>query len=326
MPTIHDVARAAGVSARTVSRVVNENGRVKYETRESVLAICEQLGFRPDPSARALKTGRKRMIGVVANAVSSDTTLRRIELLSKLFNAVGYALLIQYADNAEIEEAAIREIAPRCDALIVFTNLRTSEAPAFEALTRQGYPFILVDPPRAVAYPAIHIDRRSGYRDAVRYLYGRGRRKPVLLVEDFRSSERISGFKEGLEIVGLAFSETMVLHTGKRFAGGVQASGELISRIKAGCVDAVLCHNDKIALGLMNGLCAARIAIPDTVAVIGFDDDEYGAYLSPALTTIAQTGGDPAAYIFNQLRNRLEFGAAVDGTIFGTALVLRASA
>ena len=82
MPTIHDVAREAGVSARTVSRVMNDAVNVRPDTRERVRTVAERMGFRPDPSARALKSGRSRLVGIVANAVTSDATLRRIEVIS----------------------------------------------------------------------------------------------------------------------------------------------------------------------------------------------------------------------------------------------------
>lgn len=326
MPTIHDVAREAGVSARTVSRAINDAANVAPDTRRRVLEAAERLSFRPDPSARALKSGRKRMVGVVANAVSSDATLRRIEVVSKLFNASGYAMLLQYADSFEVEESAVKEAYPRCDGLVVFTNLRSERSTIFDSLAEEGYPFVLVDPPGAVSYPSVRVDRRSGYREAVKYLNAKGRRRFLLLVEDFRSAERIEGFREGLAAAGLSFAEGFVAHTVKGFEGGFRAAEDAAELRRSGELDAVLCHNDKIALGLIAGLRARGIEVPSDVAVVGFDDDAYGAYAAPPLTTIAQGGGDVGAYIFEQLRNRIEYGTPVQGKTFGTGLVTRASA
>jgi LacI family transcriptional regulator len=305
---------------------MNDAENVRTETRELVQSVAERMGFRPDPNARALKSGRKRLVGIVANAVSSDATLRRIEVISKLFNSAGYAVLIQYADTSEVEESAIRDVAHRCDGLVVFTNLRSSRSPSLDALAADEYPFILVDPPLAVAYPSVRMDRRSGYREAVKYLARRGRSHFLLLIEEFRSSERIVGFKEGLEQASCVFDERMIARTEKGFAGGRAAAAEVARRFASESLDAILCHNDKIALGLMGSLAELGIRVPEDIAVVGFDDDAYAAFVTPALTTIAQGGGDVGAYIFEQLKNRIEYGSPVESRTFGTGIIMRASA
>ncbi len=326
MPTIHDVAREAGVSARTVSRVLNEASNVRHETRNMVLQVAERMEYRLDPVARALKSGRKRVIGMVVNTVSSDATQRRIEVVSKLFNAAGYAILVQYADTSEIEEATVREISARCDALVVFTNMRQATSPVFEALNTSNYPFMLVDPPSPVSYPAIYLDRRSAYRETVTYLVKKNRSKLILLVEEFRSDERREGFREGLTGMGLPFDGNMVLHTEKGYAGGKSAAATLVGLFKARLADAVICHNDKIALGLISGLAGHGIRVPQDMAVVGFDNDAYAAFVWPPLTTVAQGGDDVGAYIFEQVRNKLEYATVIEGKTFGTSMIIRASA
>jgi LacI family transcriptional regulator len=96
--------------------------------------------------------------------------------------------------------------------------------------------------------------------------------------------------------------------------------------IESDHIDGILCHNDKIALGLLGALQKQSIAIPDQVALIGFDDDNFSAYINPSLTTIAQTGGDVGAFIYEQLKNAIEYGTDIESRTFGTGLILRASA
>jgi LacI family transcriptional regulator len=326
MPTIHDVAREAGVSARTVSRVLNDAANVHPDTRAAVLAVAERMDFRPDPYARALKSGRKRVVGIVANSVSSDATQRRIEVIAKLFGAAGYAAMVQYADSAAAEEAAVRHLAPRCDGLAVFSNLPAASAPYLDALAADAYPFLLIDPPLAVPYPSVLVDRRGGYREAVKYLARRGRRRILLLIEEFRSGERLAGYRDGLDAVGLAFDSDDVLRTGKGFAGGSAAAPAVAGRFRAVGADAVLCHNDKIALGLLAGLRPTGLSVPADLAVIGFDDDGFAAYVEPPLTTIAQGGGDIGAGIFQQLRDTIEDGTPAETRSFPTGLIIRGSA
>lgn len=326
MPTINDVAQQCGVSARTVSRVLNNKPNVRPEVRNLVLAAAERLGYRPDPNARALKSGRKQVIGIVANAVSSDTTLCRIEVISKLFATSGYVVLMQFAESPEMEEAAIHSISPRCDGLVIFSNLHSAHAPALLSLHSQQTPFIIVDPPIDITFPAVHIDRRSGYREGVRYLVQKGCKELLLVVESFRSSERIAGFMEGLEREGLLFRSNRILHTVKGFQGGVAIASEVLKAIKSDHIDGILCHNDKIALGLLGALQREGILIPEQVALMGFDDDNFSAYSNPPLTTIAQTGGDVGAFIYEQLKNAIEYGTPIESRTFGTGLILRASA
>ena len=326
MPTIGDVARHCGVSTRTVSRVLNDRPNVRPDVRQRVLQVAEQLGYRPDPTARALKLGHKHIIGIVANAVSSDTTLRRIEVISKLFATSGYAVLMQFAESPEMEEAAIHNIAIRCDGLVIFSNLHSAHSPALHWLETQKIPFIIVDPPVDLTFPAIHIDRRSGYREGVRYLVQKGRRELLLVVESFRASERIAGFMEGLEREGLRFRSSRILHTAKGFQGGADIAPAVMELINTEHIDGILCHNDKIALGLLGALQQQGVSIPQEVAIIGFDDDGFSGYSNPPLTTIAQTGGDVGAFIYEQLKNAIEYGTAIESRKFGTGLVLRASA
>lgn len=326
MPTINDVAQQCGVSARTVSRVLNNKPNVRPEVRNLVLAAAKRLGYRPDPNARALRSGRKQVIGIVANAVSSDTTLRRIEVISKLFATSGYAVLMQFAESPEMEEAAIHSISPRCDGLVIFSNLHSAHAPALLSLHSQQTPFIIVDPPIDITFPAVHIDRRSGYREGVRYLVQKGCKELLLVVESFRSSERIAGFMEGLEREGLLFRSNRILHTVKGFQGGVAIASKVLKAIKSDHIDGILCHNDKIALGLLGALQREGILIPEQVALMGFDDDNFSAYSNPSLTTIAQTGGDVGAFIYEQLKNAIEYGTPIESRTFGTGLILRASA
>lgn len=326
MPTINDVARHCGVSTRTVSRVLNDKPHVRPEIRQRVLTAAEQLGYRPDPNARALKSGRKHVIGIVANAVSSDTTLRRIEVISKLFATSGYAALMQFAESPEMEESAINTIAPRCDGLVIFSNLHSAHSPALLWLDAQHIPFIIVDPPVDIAFPAVHINRRDGYREGVRYLVQKGRQELLLVVESFRAAERIAGFMEGLEREGLLFRSSQILHTTKGFQGGVEAATQVLEAIGEHHIDGILCHNDKIALGLMGSLQQRKIRIPEDLAIIGFDDDGFSAFINPSLTTITQTGGDVGAFIYEQVKNAIEYGTVIESRTFGTGLVLRASA
>jgi len=305
--------------------VINGQAYVKEEKRRKILAAAERMGYQPNASARSLRSGKAWTVGIVVNSVSSDTTLQRIEVISRLFNAAGFSILTQFAETDEMESAAIVSLVPRCDGLVVFTNLRSSSSPVLDSLAQRNYPFILVDPPHSVPYPAVRINRSSGYRQAVRYLTHRGRRKLALVIEEFRSSERIEGFREGLLEENVGFSENRIYKTAKGFEGGRKAAEWVAQGYGDSRIDGVLCHNDKMALGLLGALMDRGLRIPRDLALMRFDDDAFSAYLRPALTTIAQGGEDMGAYIFQQLHRHIEYGNPVESRTFDTGLIIRSS-
>jgi len=160
----------------------------------------------------------------------------------------------------------------------------------------------------------------------VKHLAAAGRRRIALVIEEFRSADRLAGYREGLAEAGLSFDESLVLRVGKGFLGGRDSASGLLSLKESRGIDSALCHNDKVATGLLSFLRERGVAVPEDIALVGFDDDDYSAYLSPPLTTIAQGGGEVGVYIFEQLFNRLELGSPIASRIYSTSLVLRRSA
>lgn len=326
MVTIKDIAREAGCSIRTVSRVLNDASNVNEETRARILAVTRLRNYSPDPHAQSLKTKRKRTIGVIVDSVKCDVNRQRIETLSRLFNTAGYAILISYADDIALEEELIRRFAARSDALVIFTNLQSPSSTLLDDFVARGYPFILVDPPMKGPYPSVEIDRAAGYREAVRHLVSRGRRAIALVLEEFRTAERLAGYRAGLEDSGLGFDEGLVLRCARGFRGGGEAALPILELARAGRVDSVLCQNDKVAAGMLAVLVERGARIPEDLALVGFDDDDYSAYLSPPLTTIAQAGDEVGVYIYEQILNRLELGSEMRSRIYGAKLLPRRSA
>ncbi len=324
--TIKDIAREAEVSVRTVSRVINRASNVSEPTRERILAITRARNYSPDPQAQSLKTKRRRTIGIIVNTVTSDVNRQRIETIARLFNTAGYAILVSYADDLVLEEELMRRFAVRTDALVVFTNLQAPSSPILEDFRARGFPFMLVDPPLRGPHPSVEIDRASGYSDAVRHLVSKGRRSIALVIEDFRSAERIEGYRRGLLEAALPFDEGLVLRAGKGFRGGRDAAESILALKAARGVDALLCHNDKVATGILSVLQERGIRVPQELALVGFDDDDYSAYLSPPLTTIAQGGSEVGVHIYEQLHNHLELGSPISSSSVRTSLVQRASA
>lgn len=327
MATIKDIAQEAGCSIRTVSRVINNSTDVKEGTRQKINEIIRRNGFEPNASARSLKTNRKNTIALVLGTVESDINRRRVETITRLFNTIGCALLVNRASTFEQEQDVVRQAAGRADGLIVFSHLRERRSPLFDRLISDGVPLLLVDPPVANDYPSVYIDRSKGYRDAVKLAVERHRQKPLLVAGDYMRRDRVDGFRRGLEQCGLTFRDDMVRDIdGDDFEGGYRLGHELAPFIQSGDPDALICQNDKVALGLIAFFHEHGVRVPDDVAVIGFDDDNYAAYTTPALTTIAQGGSRVGVFIYEQLYNFLEHQVPMESTTFATRLVVRKSA
>lgn len=325
MGSIHDVAEKAGCSLKTVSRVFNNPDSVKAETLERILAVAKSLHYEPNFHARGLKTQKTMTIGLVLGLPDSDVNRIRIDTITRLFSTAGYSMLVNRINNIDEEAALLPAMNQRCDAIIIFTTLTTANLPIYDYLLSEGTPFLLVDPACTPNYPHIIFKRGMGYKEAVMALAKNGKRKFKLLIENYRREDRIGGFKAGLRECGIDFVDDMVITCEKGFSGGYERGPTIHAAHNIGEADAVLCHNDKIAMGLMNYLNAKGLNIPHQVAITGFDNENYGQYTSPRLTTIDQGGHRVGLYIYEQLFGHLQTGREIQSKTFDTSLVLRES-
>lgn len=325
LSTIKDIARLANCSVRTVSRVINNSGTVKDATRDRILKITKKLNFTPDPHAQSLKTKRKFTIGLIHNGIISDVNRQRTETITKLFNIKGYAILINYADNLKLEEEIINKLKIRSDALIIFTNMNTLNSKILDQMTEENYPFILIDPCIKVNYPAIYINRITGYKEAVIHLVNKGRKKIALFINSYRNNERIEGYKKGLAESGIVFNDKNIIHSKDSYITDFDEISALYNLIINKEIDSVICHNDKVALSLMYHLNQKNIKAPEDVSIIGFDNDLFAQFSISPLTTISQAGSELGVYIYEQLNNKLEYNCEIESKTFNTSLIVRQS-
>lgn len=321
MATIHDIARLAECSARTVSRVFNNSGPVRSSTRERVLAVAAEMNYRPNQRARGLRTGRSNTIGVIQNSVDSEVNRARLETMTQLFSTADYSLLINRARSFEHELELLERMQGSCDAMVIFSDIAQSNHPRYDELLRQNYPFMLVDPVVESGYPAVMIDRAAGYCAAVVDLAKRGRSKIALVLQDFRHEPRLDGYRDGLAASGL--TDEIIFETEPSFEGGKKLGAELVAQLAS--FDALLCHNDRIALGIMQSLQVAGVAVPQQVAVMGFDNDRYSAYTTPALSSVEQGTSSVGRYLYEQIHANLEEGGELQTETFSTSLICRDS-
>lgn len=287
---IADVARLAGVSVPTVSRVLTGGGPVRGATRERVLDAIRELDYHPSATARALVSQRSNVVGVITGDTSrfgSAETIRGIEIAAR---EAGFVVTLTYVETdepAEIERAVRLMLAQRVAGIAVLKF----DAPGAAAVAAipEGVPVVALSGARERTNQQALLDETGAAKDLVSYLLGLGHRTVhhIAIPGPHDASRRLLGrslgWKLALTAAGAAVPEP--LH-----ATWQPSSGRELGRVLGAQeeVTAVFCGNDEIAIGAIRGLADAGRAVPERVTVVGFDDHPFAALWSPAITTVRQ--------------------------------------
>ncbi len=285
--TIFDVARLAGVSHQTVSRVLNDLPNVRPATRERVEKAIRQLRYVPSQAARALVTRRSRTLGVVATGLPDYGPSSVLLAVNESARAAGYAVIAtNLADAAgpSLRSAAELLIRQNVEAIVLVAAERAA-LDAFEG-GELGVPMVAVASEARGRAPRVTVDQYAGARAAVSHLLELGHRDIRHIagpVDSMDAAERVRGWRDRLTEAGLAAGEP-------ERGDWSPESGFRIGRqlIAAGAPGAVFVANDQMALGLLHALDQAGLRVPAQVSVVGFDDIPEAAHFSPPLTTLRQ--------------------------------------
>ncbi len=289
--TMHDVAAIAGVSIKTVSNVINGYPYIRPETKERVEAAIAQLGYRVNISARNLRQGRTGMIGLAVPELSLPYFAELADSVIRAAERHGVIVLIEQTNATRERELEVLTSQRRhlTDGLIFSPlALGTEDRDLFAV----DYPMVLLGE-RIFGGPADHVTMSNveAARAATRHLLETGRRRIALIGahegETVGSAAlRQQGYEQALAEAGLPVDPALIGEAGLwHRATGAEAMDRMLD---AGTpVDAVFGLNDALAIGALHALHARGIAVPDEVAVIGFDDIEDAAYASPPLSSVA---------------------------------------
>ncbi len=288
--TISDVARAAGVSIRTVSRVLNQSPKVGAAARERITATIQELGFSPSGRARALASGRSSLIGVVQDDPNAHVIGVFQRGIVDVCAALGYELVVHPAKfgdpglTRDIEGFARRS---RIDGLIVLPPI--SEAASIPpALARLGVPAVGIASVRLPGYPAVLVsDERAAAALVAHHLVALGHRRISLVTgpRTFHSAtEREGGFRDTLAAHGVPLPDRYVREGDYGFASGCSAAAALLGQPDP--PTAIFAGNDIMAAGAIKAAHERGLAIPRDVSIAGFDDSDIASMVSPSLTTI----------------------------------------
>ncbi len=287
--TIEMVARAAGVSASTVSRILNGTATVSEAKAQAVAQAIASLGYVPNPVARGLAGGRTLSVGVVTQSLDSPfygAALRGVEIE---LQAAGYSPLFISGQWNEREEQRCASLlrSRRVDGIILL-DARLSD-PALLELARRLPVVVTGRKLEAPGLASLSFDNFLGGRQATEYLLRLGHRRIVFIAgaaDHQDSSERLLGYRHALRAHGLRIDERLLVFGDYSERSGAEAiEGLLDARV---AFSAVFAANDQMALGAMLGLHRRGMAVPRQVSVVGFDDLQAGHFCIPPLTSIHQ--------------------------------------
>ncbi len=273
--TMRDVAKAAGVSVATVSHVVNDKpgARIGDDARRRVQDAVLELGYRPNALAKTLSQGGSRFIGLVADAIA--TTPFAGQIIHGAQDEAwkhGYVLLVANTEgDPVVEKDVIAMMLEHQVHGILYSTWYHREivVPRSSSRPTPSWSMLLADG----ALPAVVPDERQGGRTATEQLLAAGHRRIAFINTTTPSparSDRLAGYRDALEAAGVEFDARLVLEAEPQQEGGYAAAEAIV----ASGVTAVFCHNDRVAMGLYDGLRERGVRIPADIAVIGFDNQD----------------------------------------------------
>jgi len=329
MVTIRDVAREAGVSMSTVSHVINATRFVAPETEQLVRAAIDRLGYTPNGIARALKGNRTRTLGMIVTASSNPFFAHVIHGLESVSSDRGYSLILCNTDDEPDKQLRAFEALHnrRIDGLAVLTS---NADPGFldnVQARAPALPLLLLDTDPHPGACTVTDDSVMGGRLAARLLAERGFRRIACITgpgRHPRSRARLAGLVEELGKAGLTLEPGLLCEADLTIAGGYAAAASLLDGEEP--PEAVFAFNDLMAAGVLRAAAERGLAVPDRLSVLGYDDIELAAYLTPPLSTIRQSAGLLGARAAELLIDHLEDGRPLpDLLTLPPDLVLRAS-
>jgi LacI family transcriptional regulator len=327
---IHDVARRAQVSIATVSRVVNGIATVDPELAKRVWKAVDEVGYVPNTQARALVSGRSRILGLMVSEITNPFFPELVQEFDDLAVAEGYEVMIGSTnyDPARTELLIRRMIERKVDGVAVMTF--GIEEELVEKLVKHGFPLVFVDAgPEQANVHVLKVNYGEGIREAVRHLAGLGHRRIAFISGPLgmrTAATRRDAFGSAMAELGLTVAAAAVVEGKHTMESGKEAMEKLLKAPEL--PTAVICSNDLTAIGVLHALDETTLKVPGDISVVGFDDIHLAQFMLPPLTTVQMLCRDLATAAVEALRSGIEAGhpkAAQREWPIATRLVVRRS-
>jgi LacI family transcriptional regulator len=327
--TIADVAREAGVSTQTVSRVLNNKAEISPSTRELVAQVIERLGYRPNGLARGLASSRTLTIGLSVPDIANPFFPEIARGAEDVAQAYGYnVFLCNTGEDPRREAAALRSLEEkRVDGLIVCSP-RLPDEQLLRAL--RAFPAVMLVNRRVEPEVAgtVLVDDAEGAKQIVHHLLDRGRRALGFLAgpeASHSARERMRGIAEAMGEAGHDLAPDSVLRCPPTLEGGRSRAHVLLSNSQSR-LDGLVCYNDLVAVGALRACSELGLRVPKDVAVVGCDDIMLAGLVTPALTTLRVAKYDIGSQAAKMLFDRIQGRDGLTEITLTPEVVVRASA
>ncbi len=292
--TMHDIAVQANVSTMTVSRALSGKGRISQKTAERIKKIARDLGYEPNLIAQALSSKRSYNIGVIIpRQIPVFLDNFNAQVLTGILNITdlyGYRITFVQVDPEQKDENRYLKHAANnmLDGLILLRSKIGD--PNIPRLAEKNFPYIMVNHKmNPDLYNFVDTENVTGAKLAVEYLYNRGYRRIACVVgamDETNSLDRMNGYREAVRDLNLPYDDSLIVYGEFSDKIAYENIGKLLKeKIKP---DAIFCSDDVMAAGVINRIKSEGLSIPEDIAVIGYDDQQFTEYLKPRLTTIQQ--------------------------------------
>ena len=326
--TLAEIAQAAGVSVSTVSRALtNNNHPLKEETRQRIANLAKEMGYNPNLVARSLQSNRTHTVGVIVDRMRSPFAATTVQGIQDGLRQAGYSISIinSNRDQDLVIEAIQTFYSRRVDGIVILNAwLHTFNDPF---LSLQDRPFVFVN---RLFSDAIHNcvapGDRYGAQSAVKHLVELGHRRIAYIngLENWLEAQnRLAGYRDILTEQGLVVDEALIKPGDWGVDSGFQATQELLALEQP--PTAIFASNDLMALGAIYAVQEAGLRVPDDVAVVGYDDRDFAAWIRPALTTIRMPSYEMGQAAARLLLEQIAGEELEDATQIPGELIIRQS-
>lgn len=326
-PTVSDVARKAGVSVATVSRAFNTPHVVRQDARTRVLAAARDLGYAPNPAAKALRMQRTHIAGAVIPTLNYDIFARLINAYQMRLSEAGTMVFLMTAgwDNREIYEPVRRLVDRGAEALLIVGRIMDERLEQF-LLERRIPTVTTYSYQDESVIPSIGFDNYAAARQLVEHVIGLGHRHIAMIAAatagNDRQAARVRAFRDAAAEAGLEGGAPVV----ERVHGITDGAAAMrIIRTRHPGATAVICNSDVLAFGALSECKRLGLSVPADISITGFDDQEMAALIEPALTTVGVPAKEMGERAATALIEGLSAGTRIQSTRIDTTLILRAS-
>ena len=330
--TIYDLADKLNISIATVSRALKNDPVVSKKTKKKIFELAEEMGYRSNHFARNLRNQQTNTIGIIVHELNSNFITSVLAGVEKVTTEAGYDLIIAHSSESFMKEAANAKnlFHKRVDGLIASLSFDTKNMDHFKPFIKKGVPVIFFDRVEQDGDSTVVIidNYKCGYQ-ATEHLIEQECNRIVHVTASLNRnvySQRYQGYRDALFDAGIPFNENFLIVKDLSEKAGIEAAKQML-KMKP-LPDGAFITNDFVAAVCMRTLKEHGVAIPDDIALVGFNNDAIGKLIEPALTTINYPGRDMGEIVARNLINHLQGVSKIQNTktiIVNSDLIIRKS-